>query len=320
MRFTAELIILAIDLVEGILATIHINPVAFDDYVLPLTWLLLAYADRCVRWVAKTSTRKCYSCLLRCLVEALQALLYVAYCRAGSGMMVPMLVLGLVQVLVNLSTLACCQELPDAKKQRQVHELTDIFGRRGPDRHPNHGAQNKQAENSTGQLYFCRCCRCCYVDDDVKYLELATWQIIPALLNGLLPMLFQRQSPFHVQAYKICLCVMFWWCTLVCRLFRHAHSFACFIIWPNLVGHIVVSILMCNWAQSPQVTATFDQVYSAVHIVGTTLYMCAIVYVCMFQVCCGTYKAAKSRVNGFCIPLLHIGCPCLSGGHVEYMI
>ena len=262
-----QFVLVILNLTEDLLAAIFID-VSYGVYLLAFLWAGYAFGDgllevigkqwaRCSRWMV---------CLVSCFVEAGQCILYVYFCN-GDGVMWPLISLGAAQVFFKTGeAIAACRENANLDEVKDIDSATET--------------QIILPATETQVILpvmheWSDSCTCCHVDLIKLWLFL-----LSDILHGVLPLLFQEESPFHETWFRVGVCVMVWWKTLLLRLHPQVGTELAMILFraQASVGFLVFAALVWYWGLSQDLVATWDRVY-------TIIYMSVSSILCLFACC-----------------------------------
>lgn len=99
----ASLIVLILDLVEGIITTIHFDEDVHGMFFLALFWIGYGIADAVFQEITANTKCKWDDCLFKCGAEVGQCVLYIHFCRKDAGVDVPLQVLAAIQLFLVCS-------------------------------------------------------------------------------------------------------------------------------------------------------------------------------------------------------------------------
>ena len=258
-----QALFLTINLVGAILAAIFFDEDAHGVHLLALVWAGYAFGDGLLVVAAKRWTC-CHlwgECLLRVLMEAGQGALYVYFCRADDAMMWLFIVLVAIQILLKLIETMLSYKA-STKDEVKTLDASD---------------ETQHIVPVTGLADSCTCCR-------PDYLKLVL-HLVADILIGVLPLLFQKESPFRDKWYQIYVCVMIWWKPLLLRLLPLADTgrttrLFCF----NLVtSFLLYTGMVWSWGLSPNLLATWDRVYTIIGMVFSSLICLGCCCACCFN-------------------------------------
>ena len=251
-----QFVLVILNLTEDLLAAIFIDD-SYGVHLLALLWACYAFGDGLLKVMAKQWARcsRWMVCLISCFVEAGQCILYVYLCT-GDGVMWPLISLGAAQVFFKTGEgIAACRANANLDEVKDIDTATEtqvIL----PVMH--------QWSDS---------CKCCHIDLIKLWLFL-----LSDILHGVFPLLFQEESPFRETWYRVGVCVMVWWKTLLLRLHPQVGTGTILFRAQAIVGFLVFTCLVWYWGLSQDLVATWDRVY-------TIIYMSVSTILCLFACC-----------------------------------
>ena len=250
----ADLMVLFLDLVEGIITTIHFDEDQFGMWSLALFWIGWAFVHDTFKHVASKCTEcEWDDCLVVCTFEGGQCCLYILFCHQDAGMMWPLIILAIVQIVVKFTATVFLECQSQDEKTRIK--------------------QDKDQETKSNLI---------------KCMRGPCGPVILSLLN--LPLLLlQAESPFRAKWYEVALCVVLW----LRQFMREIHGKASeesedFVkrvqrthgVLVEMSWQVLNYVLSWSWGLSPDLTGTFDRIVTVTGIVTGILSCCFCCLIC----------------------------------------
>ena len=286
MQATLLFIFLIIDLVEGILAAIFFDEHHFRaPYLLAVVWAGYACVGGLRRYMAQHASRgnKFDDFLIVCFMEAGQCGIYINFCKQDAATRMALFLLASIQVFLKLTDCICSGKKAEAAEVN----FDDIIA---ADAGFKLAAVLQEQEQRAAAVY--QLCPCFHKD-----LARVFAQLVMDVAHGVLPLLFQEESPFREPWYRIFACVMIWWNPFVIAMqlklgSRFLMNLSRFYL---ALQNLFLCIMYWYWGLSPLLFAAFDRVYTMIVMVSICLLVgcsCCAVF-CSY--CCGS-KQGRTRV------------------------
>ena len=278
ISYWADLIILVLDLVEGIITTIHFDEDTYGMWHLALFWVCWNFVYELALHYAKKTKCLWDDCLLKCLAELGQCVLYAYFCSEDAGMTVPLVVMACCQIVLKL--IGTVMEMSHEQKDEEL------------------GKQKNVGIVSSIMTHCSRLLCCCFVEtkrqsavekfleiqDKVEKLSRSPYGAFGQGLLSLFPLFYQEESPFRAKWYEVTFCVVLWLSSLM-RTQRVKLS--------GIDNHTVerltlgIEILSTGWAAfrvclnwfwgfSPELSAHFDRIVTVILMASPVWMLCLI--------------------------------------------
>ena len=274
--YWADLIILVLDLAEGIITTIHFDEDTFGMWHLALFWVCWNFAYELVLHYAKKIKWIWLDCLLKCLGEIAQCVLYVYFCSEDAGMTVPLIVMACCQIVLKL--IGTVMEMNREQEDEELGNLENV------------GMISSIMTHCSGLLC------CCFaetkrksaveklleIQDKVEKLSRSPYGAFVQGLLSLFPLFYQEESPFRAKWYEVTMCVVLWLSSLMRSLQVKSSGSDDRALGGLTIG---IEILSTGWAAfrvclnwfwgfSPELSAQFDRVVTVILMASPAWMLC----------------------------------------------
>ena len=290
-----DLIIRLLDLVEGIITTVHFDERKRDIVFLALFWTLMNFVDVYVQDITERTKCRCRwgECLLKCGAAGGQCALYIHFCKRDAAVHQALIVLMIIQIVLKvLGTLRWHCGAPYSQEDLLVRpSFTDstVAWQRGgvfetkllqvlP--HGGGGFDSVVSDRNVRQEVVVAhkksnsdLCPCLPFFGDAVHI----------ILFGCLPLLCQPNSPYRQKWNEVTLCVVLWWFSFrvyVLRLRDETEQvrFCATIRLFDLIYHIYATILAYFWGFSGEVVEDFDRGYTIFLMIIQFCFFCSCSY------------------------------------------
>ena len=294
----ADFIILLLDLVEGIIATIHFDESKHEIVYLALYWTLSNLVDANVQDMTERNQCRCRwgECIYKCLAVGGQCALYIHFCEKDARVDSSLITLMVIQIVLKiLGTLRWHCGARYSKEDLLVHptfqnstsawqtggifenKLLRVLPHAGGGFDSVVGDSHVRQEVVVSKAQKDHCCPCVPYCMDTLYI----------VMFCCLPLGFQPNSPHRQKWNEVILCVVLWWFSFRLHVLRMRDETdqvrLCAIIRLFDVSyHVYLTVLAYVWGFSGAVVESFDR--------GYTIYL-MVLHFCFFCSCSYGYAS-----------------------------
>lgn len=294
----ATFIIVILDLVEAIISTLHLDDTQASIVFLTASWVFYALVDNVSAEISRT---KCHwamaiDCALKCMACVGQCGLYIHFCSKDSGVDIPLITLCAIQVLLKVSSTicqACHKEDVNQKDEPTESKVLDsadsiVIGKPACIATDCWESEERRLHQEVTSMAV-SCAESPWQPWAKMFLR-ATF----AALGGVLLMLFQEESPFRTQWFKMIFCVHAWMPIFIVRCSRQdekvVRCLSICLILETLVYRVFVWTLCWIWGLSEHLTKQFDRAYTLAMMIITGIFLC---WCCWCSCCCLAVGSAR---------------------------